>query len=184
MSKKIGKCVQCGYNRPLNSKNLCPDCVFKNNHGGKTKFEVYKERSGKNKGVALKNKKRPSNRLKMSEKKEKRNILLTKDHETYKKVFDLKPNVCEECGCTLPDQFLSPDGEILMISQYSHILGKKRYPEFRHDVRNFNRLCFNCHQQWDFGDKEAMKIYEKNSIVILELLNEKHGKKNTGYSVE
>jgi hypothetical protein len=39
-------CKQCNHEKIItNSKGVCIDCVFMNNHDGKTKQQVYKERS-------------------------------------------------------------------------------------------------------------------------------------------
>jgi hypothetical protein len=39
-------CKQCGHEKTIaNSKGVCIDCVFANNHGGKNKQQVYKEKS-------------------------------------------------------------------------------------------------------------------------------------------
>ena len=39
-------CKQCDCEKIItNSKGICPDCVFMNNHNGKTRQQVYRERS-------------------------------------------------------------------------------------------------------------------------------------------
>lgn len=106
--------------------------------------------------------------------KQKRAQTLTKDEETYYVVFYSKPCVCEECGRALPETFYDENGKIVCRGQYSHILSKGAYPEFRHVVINFNRLCpVPCHDRWEFGDRENMKIYKPNQIIISSLLNER-----------
>ena len=101
--------------------------------------------------------------------KTKREELLEKDKATYFIVFNSKPNFCEECNAPLNNKFLDDRGRINMIWQYSHILSKGSAPEHRHNPINFNRLCFDCHQKWEFSDKSKMKIYEKNKIIIEKL---------------
>ena len=95
-----------------------------------------------------------------------------KDRDTYLLVFSNNPPYCEECGVRLPNQFEDESGNIIMISQYSHIISKGSDPKFRHDYRNFNRLCFDCHQKWEFGDRQSMNIYENNVNIANMLRNE------------
>lgn len=95
------------------------------------------------------------------------------DEKTYKEVFDKSNHACEECGAWLGDQFES-NGKILNRWRYSHILPKGLYGKCRNDVRNFNNLCFVCHQIWEFGDRETMKIYKPN-LEIIEILKSEYG---------
>ena len=166
-------CLQCGKDiyPKLNSKQLCPDCVFKNNHDGKSKFEVYNERKklkiseGK---VKLRNyikPKRKSLEIKI-------NDIRNKDKEVYYQVFLSKPPFCEECGKRLPEQFEDEDGNIIYIHQYSHIISKGSDQRFRHDIRNFNRLCHEHHHQWEFGDRMNMKILKSNVEIMNKLRSE------------
>jgi hypothetical protein len=108
--------------------------------------------------------------------KEKRAKTVEKDRETYFKVFRDNPNECEECGRELPDQFLDENGNINCIGQYSHILSKAAYSEFRHNPINFNRLCpVPCHNMWEFGERRRMNIFVKNQIIISKLIKERNG---------
>lgn len=171
LKNNLGYCQECHYKKSLNSRNLCSDCVYKENHEGKSKFEVQKDRL-KDKGN-LPNKviytlsKSPFKGARIAKNSINKDIIL-KDEEVYEKVFFSKSNFCEECGKELPNVFRDNEGKIICRFQYSHILGKGAFPEFRHSVWNFNRLCFECHQIWDFGDKESMSIFIKNKITILE----------------
>lgn len=171
-------CLQCGSNRfpKLNSKQLCPDCVFKNNHRGKSKFEVYNERKILN---LSKNKPKLSNYIKTKRKlvETKTNDIRDKDREVYYQVFLTKPPYCEECGKKLPNKFEDEDGKVIYAHQYSHIISKGSDQRFRHDVRNFNRLCHDCHHQWEFGDRMSMKILKDNVDTIDRLRSEyRHSK--------
>lgn len=156
------KCKQCSKNSSVNSKELCGDCVFKNNHDGKTQQQIYFERS-----------KEKSNKIKNKETIQKRIDVLNKDKETYLKVFLSKPHICEECGVRLPDVFETEDGSIVYVHQYSHILTKGAYPEHRHNPLNFNRLCLICHQKWEFGDRTKMKISSENQKTIEKIIKKK-----------
>jgi len=183
-----GKCKgDCGRDDiSLNAKGFCSDCQFKLNHDGKSKQEVYSERrrerqkdkpikymSFKKKHLRTTKNKPQDDRLKQ-ERLEKRRAQLDLDERTYEEVFSNKPNVCEECGCTLPDEFRDGNGMIIMRGRFSHILSKAAFPEFRNDTRNFNLLCNQHHDQWEFHDRESMRIYDKNQEIIQKLLDERN----------
>jgi hypothetical protein len=98
------------------------------------------------------------------------------DEETYKKVYNSSEKrmgfaFCEECGKILSNSFRDSSGKIVNRFQYSHILSKGAFPEYRHNTLNFNILCQDHHQQWETGDRKSMKIYEKNQKVIEILKN-------------
>ena len=164
------ECSKCG--KPsfiVNRKRmLCDDCNYFRMHG-MTRLDAFKHKeSQKQYKLPVKKKTAVKTNVKRSE-------TLLKDRETYRKVFSSKPNECEECGTQLPDVFEDEKGSIAYVVQYSHILGKAAYPEFRHDPRNFNRLCFNCHRKYEDGDsRETMKIFANNQVIIQTLFNERN----------
>lgn len=51
----------------------------------------------------------------------------------------------------------------------SHILSRGAYPEMAYDLRNYNLLCAEHHQQWESGDREKMRIYKRNMKTIEKL---------------
>lgn len=71
-----------------------------------------------------------------------------------------KDHFCEECGRPLPDY---------SATFCSHILSRGAHPEMATDPRNINILCFNCHQQWETGKREKMRIFAKNQHTIEKL---------------
>lgn len=149
---------------------LCDDCNYFRMYG-MTRFNAFKQKNTQ-KQYKLSGKKQKPVRT-----NNKRLETLSKDREVYYKVFLSKPNVCEECGTELPDIFEDENNNIVYIVQYSHILGKKAWPEFRHDERNFNRLCFNCHRRWEDGtERESMKINKSNQIIIQILFHDRLSK--------
>lgn len=77
-----------------------------------------------------------------------------------------KYHYCEECGRPLPEY---------SATFCSHILSRGAHPEMATDPRNINILCFNHHQQYEFGDREKMRIFEKNQKTI-ELLKSEYSK--------
>jgi len=177
MKPHKGICKECNQEKWIsNARCLCDKCVYKINHNGLTPLEVIKEKQ-KNKTINspyLKQFKKPVKSTQAT--KEKRRELLNKDRETYLKVFNSKPNYCEECFLKgivqyLPSDFENDEGNINFISQYSHILSKSAFPEYRHNPENFNRLCLSHHQHWEFFDKTKMKIYEPNQLIIEKIRN-------------
>ena len=48
----------------------------------------------------------------------------------------------------------------------SHILTRGAYPEMATDPRNINILCFEAHSRWENGDRERMRIYPGNCMLI------------------
>jgi len=94
---------------------------------------------------------------------ERRDRMIQKDEDLYEKVFNSKPHFCEECGLPLSDQFRDEDGRVIARWQYSHVIPKSIAPQLRHKVENINRLCLKHHEMWENGDKQSMKIYEKNA---------------------
>lgn len=161
-------CTECGRPTILNSKGLCPNCVFKKNHSGKSQVEIYQERSKAN--IKVK-KKSDSIKQNLIKKKEKHDALIKEDEKTYEEVFGSKPPYCEECSTRLSSIFRNDEGFVVDRFRFSHILSKGAYPEHRHNILNFNLLCFNCHQKWDHGDKESMRIFEENKKIIAQILN-------------
>jgi len=181
MNQKFEICGQCFLPKPVNSKGLCPECVFKNNHNGLSQQEVYQQRSEKKKqyvnslpNTTKETRKTMLNNMLKDERLEKRREILRKDEEFYELIFNMTEPICEECGRQLPDQFRDSEGNILYRAQYSHILTKGAHQEFRHDIRNINRLCHTCHDIWEFGDRVEMKIYPKNQETVQILNNEKN----------
>lgn len=81
----------------------------------------------------------------------------------YRYCWDLYPHVCEECMRPLT-QFSA--------TYISHIRTRGAFPEAAHDVRNVNILCFKHHNQWETGNRKAMRIYPGNVQTIEQLTKE------------
>lgn len=91
--------------------------------------------------------------------------LSTQDQIFYRKAWNLKADwkggcTCEECGIFL---------KYYSATYISHIISRGAETRLRHDLRNYNLLCLFCHNRYEFKDKENMKIYPKNIIIIEEL---------------
>lgn len=81
----------------------------------------------------------------------------------YRWCWEHKPHICEEC--------MRPLAEYSAV-YISHILTRGAHPEAAHDVRNTNILCWRCHNRWENGDRENMRIWPKNQRTIELLKNE------------
>ena len=57
----------------------------------------------------------------------------------------------------------------------SHILSKGAHPEMAHDPRNVNILSFDAHQKWETGNRETMRIFEENQLII-KILKKDYGR--------
>lgn len=82
------------------------------------------------------------------------------DADWYNGILATAKAVCEECN--------SPIATMSRVN-VSHILSKGSHTGFRNHELNYNILCFKHHDQWEFGDKKAMKIYEQNQLTIQEI---------------
>lgn len=83
-----------------------------------------------------------------------------------------KDHFCEECGRPLLEY---------SATFCSHILSRGAYPEMAIDPRNINILCFNHHQQYEFGNRDIMRITKKNAVIIQKLKNEYNNLKQKQY---
>lgn len=166
---KVKKCKDCGSSYIVNQKyRLCKECNYKRLHKGKSYQELILE---KKKYKTTKKKRKCVNVYQKISRTQK---IHDKDRETYLQVFNSKESRCEECGISLPSEFEDEKGKVVFVTQYSHILSKGAYPEFRNNPKNFNRLCSHDHTRWESGDRENMWIYERNQLVIESLLEERN----------
>ena len=86
------------------------------------------------------------------------------EHEIfYRWIWARKRHICEETMRPL---------EQYSAAYISHILTKGAHPEMAHDPRNINILCYEAHNQWEFGDRQKMRIFESNRLIIEKLKNE------------
>lgn len=158
-------CSVCGSKYIVNKKyNLCSNCNYIRLHG-ESRFDTEIRKASK-KRLEHKIYKKGYNSINIERK---RVLTLQKDRETYYKVFVSNPNLCQECGVSLNSVFEDEQGKILNVWQYSHIISKAAAPHLRHNYKNLQRLCFSCHQQWEFGDRTQMKIYGENLVTIQKL---------------
>lgn len=87
-----------------------------------------------------------------------------KDLEFYTWIWKNRDHYCQECGAKL-HQF--------SIDQFHHILGKRKYPYFRHEPKNIVLLCgkFGCHAKAESAvSYPKMKIFPYTEKIKAELL--------------
>lgn len=145
MKNVKAECLQCGEVGIIsNSRGICVDCVFKNNHGGKSKIEVGFENRRERKRLKLMKGVRSRNKpLKITK---------TGELELFKEIWEERPHYCENKSCR---KFL---GNILRVVFFSHRKSKGAYPELRLVKSNIDLLCPDCHHVWDFGDKTKIEL--------------------------
>lgn len=78
----------------------------------------------------------------------------------YRFMWENKPHYCEEC--------MRPLDEYSAV-YVSHILTRGANPDMAHDARNINILCFKHHSMWENGERNKMRIYPHNELIINEL---------------
>lgn len=87
--------------------------------------------------------------------------------ENYQKFYQWcwqhKKHICEETMKPL-HQYSA--------SYVSHILTKGAHPNMAFDPRNVNILCYEMHNKWEFGNRESMRIYPSNQLIIAQLREE------------
>lgn len=126
MNKKVGTCLKCGritiiVNR---TKQLCDDCNYRRLHDGKSRIEVFKEKS---RNRVLK-KRKPSGELQL-----------------FKEIWSERPHYCVKCGKELR--------EPMKPIYFSHIKSKGAFPELRLVKENIELLCPACHHNYEFGSR-------------------------------
>lgn len=81
----------------------------------------------------------------------------------YRWCWEHNPHYCQECMKPLAQY---------SATYVSHILTRAAHPEAAHDCRNVNILCFSHHSVWENGDRESMRIYASNQLIIEKLKRE------------
>lgn len=84
----------------------------------------------------------------------------------YRWCWEHYPHQCEETRKPLKE---------FSAVYISHILTRGAHPSLAHDPRNVNILCLEAHNQWENGNREAMRIYRSNQIKIQQLKKEYEG---------
>lgn len=135
---EIGICKQCGRKTFIQSKikHLCADCVYKNNHGGKSRQQVAQEKA---KAKTLKP-------IKTKPKK------ATGERQMFLQIWNTRPHHCVNCGKYL--------GEEPRAGYFSHREAKGVNNSNRLNPDNIDLLCFDCHFA---RDMQGQKVFEKRA---------------------
>jgi hypothetical protein len=148
-------CKGCDTLQLIQNKTLylCPDCVFKKNHQGKSKVEVYKERHDKrhkelkpvtidlpSKEALLEGLKAKFTIKKISNKRAERHAARNR---AYKQIDTEREPICEGCGLAgIP-------------LSHSHLLSEQQRPDLYGNKDNIRLHCFgtyrSCHETWERG---------------------------------
>lgn len=164
-------CKKCGEKRFIENKHffLCGNC-------NKDRLQLNKGSNSNLRYIDTKNKKQPLKKaiLKkiepskkslfspMSIKSKTTKEKIQDDEKFYLECFNLSDHRCEECNVLLPDEFSDHNGKVIARWRYSHIVPKSIAPELRHNTKNINHLCLECHGNWENGDKKSMNIFKTN----------------------
>jgi hypothetical protein len=100
-------------------------------------------------------------RTPLRKKSKKRDSVSEEDKKLYSRVWVARPHYCEECNVFL--------GQVPIPHFFSHVLTKAAHPKLRHVDANINLLCYDHHQQWEFGKRSEMRIAESNEELIIKL---------------
>lgn len=165
MSSNNNTCVICGSIVVNKKYQLCTHHNWIRLHPGETK-KIY----------VLKRTSLPTTTKPIKQRSAKRTTTIRQDEETYEMVFERSISKrghcnCEECGKYLELIFRDDHNKVIQRWRYSHILTKQAYPHLRHNIDNFNMLCFECHSKWEQGDRKSMQIYQTNQPIIEALHN-------------
>ena len=156
---KRKECKSCKRSRYIFSRGRCAECAAKEDYKPLKRTPI--KRNGKPIKKTSKN----------------RQAVRDKDTATYNQVWAERPHYCEECVEIYGKGFRSFLGAVWQPFMFSHILTKGAHPVLRHEKENFNLLCLEHHQMWEFGKREEMHIYPRNQRTIQNLLElERNGK--------
>ena len=89
--------------------------------------------------------------------------ILNKWHKLRLKIWDTRRHECENCGTWL----LEPPQPI----NFSHYMPKGKYKKLELVEQNIDLLCTKCHQQWEYGDKTTMRIYDPEREAYLKRMD-------------
>jgi hypothetical protein len=140
MQQKVGTCKQCEKeNRYINSRFICSDCTYQNNHNGKTMQQVTIEKQ------KLKESKQIKRTVRKPLKQKFKNP--TGERDLFLEIWKEREHICSNKDCR---KYL---GDEPCVQYFSHIKSKGAYPELRLDKSNIEILCGECHYQEEFGTK-------------------------------
>lgn len=134
-----GICNECKKPKWINnSKGVCPDCTYKNNHNGKSRQQVLIEKA---KRKPLKHKR-------------------TGEYDLFVEIWNEREHRCANCK----DKLSANVPMKWFIKYFSHQKSKGAYPELRLEKSNIELNCHTCHDLWEFGDRE--KFYQRKNMYL------------------
>ena len=139
---KYGECVKCHKQSILNSKSLCPECVWQKNHPGQTRLNYINP---------------------VSKKKSQK---ISQKIETYKKMDEVSEKVCSGCGRS--DRPLS-HSHLIPESYDDRFSADPRNIKYHCLDLGGEK---GCHRKWESHDLEVMKElldFEENMEYIREV---------------
>jgi hypothetical protein len=89
---------------------------------------------------------------------------VTGELKMFQEIASERPEVCEVCQNKIS---FAPHS-------FAHVLSKGAYPGFRLYKKNIAVMCFDCHHQYDCGDKNVPKFKWVNELAQ-ELKEEYYG---------
>ena len=146
---EIGVCKQCGRETFIQNKTkcLCSECVYKNNHGGKSRFEVAKEKQ-MSKPIKFP-KPKPVTKKYVYKRK------TTGEKKMFLKIWGERFHVCSNCGKLL--------GDVPKSYMFSHREAKGANGKNRLNPDNIDLLCFDCHFARDMQSRE---VFDKRKDIF------------------
>jgi len=140
---EIGICKQCGKETFIQNKTkcLCGDCVYRNNHGGKSRIQVALEKKAQKPLIFAK---------KMSRCK------VTGERDLFINIWEIRPHYCTNCG-----KWLGNEPRTYM---FSHRIAKGVNGKERLNPDNIDLLCFDCHFARDMQGEE---MFNKRSNKVV-----------------
>jgi len=168
---KVGQCVDC--TNGIDKQLIKERCQFHYNMHRRKSWKTQSKKQTPIKQTPLKRNQKPIKRV--SKKGQK---MIQQDEKFYQLCWDTMQHACEECDMQLKEQ----NGRFTWLKcWFSHIIVKKGNLDIRHILENINILCLTCHQQWETGQRESMKINKPNQIRIEIIYN---ARRNEEFMIE
>lgn len=140
MNDRFGECSVCKKHTYIqNKKNqMCRECVYKKNHGGKSRSEVALERRKKSQSKVTRKRSNYTYKRKS-----------TGERELFIEIWMERDHICNNCKAYL--------GNEPKVHFFSHIKSKGSRPDLRLSKSNIQLLCYDCHYALDHRGDVAFK---------------------------
>lgn len=133
-------CSQCNKSHWIQNKtkHLCGDCVYENNHDGKSRFEVLREKQALKPYKVSTIKRKP---LKTKLRKP------TGEGKLFLEIWEEREHICSNPKCKVDL------GEEPLVYFFSHDKSKGADASQRLNKEQISLLCWPCHFEKEFGMK-------------------------------